>query len=210
MKKFPRQAAPSRATRLAELAEQAAEALPQDDTLREISELVTRTVELGYVIDNLEATLSLRKRELHEITDDLIPCAMQEVGMDEFSMADGRKIKLQTVYGATIGQGKSESDEDHFWRRAKAFQWLSQNKHDGIIKSHVSLSLARGEALIAKQIINHVYETFGVTLNLKDDIHPQTLKSFVREQMQSDGNEDFPHALFRATSHIRANIKQEK
>lgn len=201
MKKSP-------ATRITELAEQAAETLPQDDSLRQISELVERAHTLERAIENLEGILSEEKAALREITEDLLPCAMQEVGMEEFTTITGRKIHLQTVYGATIGKGRNESDEDHATRRAEAMFWLICNQHDGIIKSKLSLSLPRGDTHLAAKIQDTVREQFGVDLDLHEDIHPQTLKSFVREQMQ--GSEDFPHALFRASSHIRANIKQEK
>ena len=202
MKKSP-------ATRISELAEQAAETLPQDDALRQISELVERVRRLDCFISENEAELTILKSELREITEDLLPCAMQEVGLDTFTTTTGRKVNLPTVYGATIGKGRNESDEDHAKRREEAFAWLVNNQHDGIIKSKISTSLSRGETQLAYSICQLVHEQLGVELDLREDVHPQTLKSFVREQMQSD-NEDFPHALFRASSHVRANIKQEK
>ena len=76
------------------------------------------------------------------------------------------------------------------------------------LKHKLSLSLPRGESPLAKRISDYVATSFGVDLDLREDIHPQTLKSFVREQMQEE--DEFPHALFRASSHTRANIKQEK
>lgn len=200
---------PSPATRIAELAEQAAETLPQDDALRQISVLISRTIELECGIAMYEIALNARKRELSKITDDLLPCAMQEVGMDSFTTTTGFKVKLQTVYDGTIGKGRNESDEDHATRRAQALLWLSNNRHDGIIKNKLSLSLPRGESELALRIVQKVRQQFGVDLDFHADIHPSTLKSFVREQMQGDFK-DFPHALFRASSHVRANIKQEK
>ena len=199
----------SPATRITELAEQAAETLPQDDALRQISELVGRARELEYDIVLAEATLAAKMYELSEITKDLLPCAMQEVGMEEFITTTGFKVNLQTVYSGTIGKGRNESDQDHATRRTAALNWLTLNRHDGIITNKMSLSLPRGESSLAKRIVDKVAMSFGVGLDLHDDIHPQTLKSFVREQMQGDF-EDFPHALFRASSHVRANIKQEK
>jgi len=199
----------SPATRITELAEQAAEVLPQDDALRQISELVARTLELECAIAAREEAISSCKRDLRKITDDLLPCAMQEVGMEEFTTTSGQTIKLQTVYGGTIGKGRNESDEDHATRRTEALRWLTLNRHDGIITNKMSLSLPRGESTLANRIVDYVATSFGVDLDLREDIHPQTLKSFVREQMQGDF-EDFPHALFRASSHVRANIKQEK
>lgn len=198
----------SPATRITELAEQAAETLPQDDALRQISELVERTSELNSAIALAEVMLNAKKSELRLITEDLLPCAMQEVGMEEFTTTAGLTINLQTVYGATIGKGRNESDEDHAKRREDALRWLCRNQHDGIIKNKLSLSIPRGETGLARAIVQSVMDQFRVELDLREDIHPQTLKSFVREQMQ--GNEDFPHALFRASSHVRANIKQEK
>ena len=148
----------SPAKRLAELVEQAAEALPQDGSLREISELVERAQTLASGVILAELALDAKKYELREITDDLLPCAMQEVGIDEFTTTSGKKIRLQTIYGGTVSQGKNESDEDHTKRRAEAFMWLSRHKHDGIIKSHVSLSLARGEAPLARRIVMDVID----------------------------------------------------
>lgn len=200
----------SPATRITELAEQAAaETIPQDDALRQISELVERAHTLERAIQNLEGILSEEKAALREITEDLLPCAMQEVGMEEFTMVDGRKVSLQTVYGGTIGKGRNESDEDHATRRKDAFQWLLRNRHDGIITNKISISLPRGELQTAINIRQLVLDQLGIELDLREDIHPPTLKSFVREQMQGDFD-NFPHALFRASSHVRANIKQEK
>ncbi|MEE8607494.1 MAG: hypothetical protein V3S55_07820 [Nitrospiraceae bacterium] len=202
MKKSP-------ATRISELAEQAAETLPQDDALRQISELVERAECAATDIALAEIALDAKKYELREIAEDLLPCAMQEVGIEEFTTTTGRKVRLQTVYSGTIGKGRNESNEDHATRRAEALYWLKHNLHDGIIKTKISVALPRGESGMANSIRVVILERFGVELDVREDIHPQTLKSFVREQMQGDF-EDFPHALFRASSHVRANIKQEK
>ena len=110
-------------------------------------------------------------------------------------LEDGSKVELKPTYGAYI---KVDN-------RDKAFEWLKENGYDDIIKNVVSVQFGRGEEKLADDLVS-LTTGAGYSPDQKKDIHPQTLKAFVKDQVEN-GNE-FPMDLFGAWVGQRANIKK--
>ena len=104
---------------------------------------------------------------------------------------------MRQTYGAHI---KAEN-------KATAFDWLRQNGFDDIIKNTVSCNFGRGEDQEASQFIEYA-QGLGYAAEQKTDVHPSTLKAFVKERVQN--GETFPMELFGAYVGQRANIARKK
>jgi hypothetical protein len=125
-------------------------------------------------IEATTALLQLQEQDLRRLTDNLVPDAMEQFGIEELKLADGRKLKRKTVTNANI------TVED----RAEAFEWLMKNGHGSIIKRVVSAAVtgeqddklvqAAIEALAAKHLSPEVSEK----------IHPQTLNALAAEMLE--------------------------
>ena len=143
----------------------------------------------------LEDALKKTKKDLLKLTDEDLPALLHEIGVSKMELDDGSKVELKSTYGAYI---KVEN-------RDKAFGWLKENGYDDIIKNVVTCQFGRGEESLAENLVEMTTKA-GFSPEQKRDIHPQTLKAFVRDQVES-GNE-FPMDVFGAYVGQRANIKK--
>ena len=72
------------------------------DGLKSVSALAQRIREAEKAIEKAEAFLKTRKDEMQQLTDELLPAAMEELGMKSFTLEDGAKVEVRQLYGASI------------------------------------------------------------------------------------------------------------
>jgi hypothetical protein len=143
-------------------------------SLKGISELANRQLGLELDIAKLEEQLKAKKEEHRQVSQIDIPEAMAEIGLSEFKLDTGHKITVNPFYNCSIP--KDRVDE--------AMDWLRDNNHGDLIKNTISVDFGRGEdneAANLKQVINDK----GHSYTDKTGVHPQTLRAFVREQVES-------------------------
>ena len=92
-------------------------------------------------------------------------------------LESGEKITVKREYAASITAEK----------QGEAFRWLRENGHEGIIKHDLAVNLKKGEEQEFTRLIK-VVDELGLTYTDKEFVHPQTLKSFVKEQISSGSN----------------------
>ena len=78
-------------------------------------------------------------------------------------------------------------------KKIEAFKWLRDNNHGDLIKNNVSVSFGKGEDSDAVKLKAEL-EKQGLVVDQKQDIHWQTLRGFVREQMEK--NQNIPSEMF--------------
>lgn len=142
--------------------------------LKGISELANRQLGLEIDIAKLEEQLKAKKEEHRQVSQIDIPEAMAEIGLSEFKLDSGHKITVNPFYNCSIP--KDRVDE--------AMDWLRDNNHGDLIKNTISVDFGRGEdndAADLKQGLNDM----GRSYTDKTGVHPQTLRAFVREQVES-------------------------
>lgn len=179
-----------------EAAAQAIETV-DDNGLKSISQVARLVRDTEETVATLEAELKEAKRKLLKLTDEDLPALLQEVGMNSFTLDDGSKVEVKPTYGAHI---KAENKD-------KAFEWLRINGYDDIIKNVVSCQFGRGEDNEASSFYDFALNN-GFNPDQKTDVHPQTLKAFVRERVET--GDEFPMDLFGAFVGQRATIKRSK
>lgn len=164
--------------------EKDAEALSvKDDQLAGIAALAKRAKMLELEIKDLEDSLTERQNNYRTLTEETLPEAFAEMNLKGFTMEDGSKIEIKPFYGATISKD----------RKAEAFAWLRDHGHDDLIKNTVSVQFGRNEDEICARL-QHLLEQNGYRFDQSEKVEPQTLKAWVREQLQR-GNE-VPSDLF--------------
>ena len=148
-------------------------------------------------IAGLEAQLKETKKELLKLTDEDLPAMLQELGLSKFSLDDGSNVEVKPTYGASI---KVDN-------RPAAFEWLREHGYDDIIKNTVACSFGRGEDDRASAFAAFA-EKEGYFAEQKTEVHPQTLRAFVKERVEA--GDEFPMELFGAYVGQRAVIKRSK
>ena len=76
-----------------------------------------------------------------------------------------------------------------------------------IIKNTVTTAFGKGEDTAAKNFMD-IAEQAGYTPVQKTEVHPQTLKAFIKERVE--GGDEFPMELFGAYIGYKAEIKKSK
>ena len=167
---------------------------PQDSELNKVAVLAKKIQAKQSRLSLLEGEMKQLKQELLQLTDEDLPATMQELGLSAFTTDDGASITIKPTYGAYI---KVDNREE-------AYDWLRDNEFGDLIKNSVSCTFGRGEDEIANQFITFA-EDSGYSPQQKTEVHPQTLKAWVREQ--TEAGKSIP-AIFGAYVGSRATIKR--
>lgn len=148
-------------------------------------------------ISKLEDTLKAEKKALLKLTDEEMPAMLAEIGISSFSLDDGSTVEVKQTYGASILMDN----------RPAAYEWLREHGYDDIIKNTVLCQFGRGEDDQASAFAAFAQQQ-GYVPEQKTEIHPQTLRAFVKERVEE--GEAFPMELFGAWVGQRAVIKRGK
>ncbi|HYD35943.1 MAG TPA: hypothetical protein VD999_07835 [Vitreimonas sp.] len=162
--------------------------------LSELANLAEDQLNLEWEISEVEERLEDLKKRHHKISEETIPTKMISCGMQEFKLTNGRKITVQKYYSASL------SEEN----KPAALAWLEERGHSDIVKHNITVPIGRGEADLANTL-KQVLQQMQVTYEDKESIHPQTLKAFVKEQVET--GTDLPLDLFKVYIGNRAKIK---
>lgn len=165
--------------------------------LQTVAELARKIRDEEMVIADLEKTLKDTKKNLLKLTDEEMPAMLAEVGISSFALDDGSTVEVKQTYGASILVNN----------RPQAYEWLRDNGYDDIIKNTVLCQFGRGEDDRASAF-SAFAEAEGFVPTQKTEIHPQTLRAFVKERCEA--GEEFPMELFGAYVGQRAVIKRGK
>jgi hypothetical protein len=165
-----------------------------DDQLSGIGGLAKRAKLLEKEIEEIESVVKERKEQLSKLLEDTIPAALSELGMKSFKMEDGSSIEVKPFYSATIKDAN----------RAAAYEWLREHNFDDIIKNTVSVRFGRGEDELCDGLLNLLREK-NYPVEQAQKIEPQTLKAFVREQIERGS--ELPMEMFGVYVGSKATIK---
>ena len=149
------------------------------------------------LIESLEEQIKEEKKVLLKLTDEDMPAMFAEIGLSSFTLDDGSTVDIKQTYGASI----------LVQNRPQAYDWLRDNGYDDIIKNTVACQFGRGEDDLASAFSAFAQQQ-GYTPEQKTDVHPQTLRAFVKERVEA--GEEFPMELFGAWVGQRAVIKRGK
>ncbi len=149
------------------------------------------------VISDLERKLKDEKKTLLKMTDEDLPTMLAEIGLSSMKLDDGSEVTVKQTYGASILVDN----------RPAAYEWLRENGYDDIIKNTVACQFGRGEDDKASAF-KAFAENEGFFAEQKTEIHPQTLRAFVKERVES--GDEFPMSLFGAYIGQRAVVKGSK
>lgn len=113
------------------------------------------------------------KKELHrKQSQEIVPNMMAELEINSFELDNGYKVSIKDSYFASIPEANLYT----------CFEWLRRNNLDGIIKTAVAANFGKGEDQEAQKVLDLLTEA-GVVADVKSTIHPQTLKSFIKERI---------------------------
>tara|TARA_R110001583_G_scaffold62471_6_gene183688 strand:- start:2552 stop:3127 length:576 start_codon:yes stop_codon:yes gene_type:complete len=166
-----------------------------DNELSVVSNLANKQLQVGSELAELEGAVKAKKEELRLISEQELPDAMQAAGLNEIVLSSGEKISIGEFYSAHISKANQEV----------AYEWLVSNGHEGLIKNEVLMKFGRDESGVVSETV-YALQARGLSPEVRQSVHPSTLKAFVREQLTS-GN-DIPTEPFGIYIGTKATIKR--
>ena len=167
-----------------------------DGELSIVSALANKQLQLVTEVAELEADLKAKKEELRLTSEQELPDAMQAAGLTQIKLNSGENISINEFYNAHISKANQEN----------SYEWLTANGHEGLIKNEVLLKFGREESLVVDETVSAL-QARGLSPQVRQSVHPSTLKAFVKEQFTS-GN-DIPTEPFGIYIGTKATIKKD-
>jgi hypothetical protein len=168
-----------------------------DKELSTVSILATRQLNLEKFVADAELQLAELKEELDHVKSELLPDAMAEAGVESFTLANGYTVSIKNAVFASIPEKFKE----------QAFSWLRAHNAGSIIKNQFTLQFGKGDDDKADKL-KQLLESQGLEAEIKQAVHPMTLKAFIKEQLEQ--GVEFPMDVFGATVKNFANVKEPK
>ena len=170
------------------------------DQTKNINSLANQVKKLKALEDEIrddEELIKKKKKNLEQISGEIIPTMLSEMGLSSLKLADGSSVDVKQNYSASISLANRE----------KAYSWLRQNGLGDIIKNEITVSFGRGEDNKAATYANLALgQGYQPTQKLK--VEPMTLKALVRERIES-GN-SLPTDIFNVFVGNRTIIKRKQ
>ena len=157
------------------------------DNVKDVAKLCEQLAKTEQAIDQSDQL----KKELTEMKEklsfELIPQAMQELGLQTLELKTGEKIQIKPLLRVT------PKVED----RPVVYQWLRDNGFGDLVKNTISASFGRGEDAKAETFKEEV-KKLGLLPKQEEKVEPSTLRAFVNEQVIEKGRDDLPLDKFGA------------
>lgn len=167
-----------------------------DGELSLVSALANKQLELSKELNELEEAVKAKKEELRLTSEQELPDAMQASGLTQITLSNGAKITINEFYNAHISKANQEL----------AYKWLESNGHEGLIKNEVFLKFGREEDTVVQETVSAL-KSRGLSPEIRQSIHPSTLKAFVKEQLTT--GKDIPTEPFGIYIGSKAIIKKD-
>lgn len=149
------------------------------DMLTRIRESAKKVRGLEAVRAELEEELSAVKRQIQELTERDLVKLMSEANMTSFALESDGNYPAMTFDKTTFYSAKIPEDKE-----IEAFTWLHDQGHGDIVKTQITVALGMGERELAEQV-EHAIADAGADYSSKLSVHPATLKSFVKSEVES-------------------------
>jgi hypothetical protein len=166
--------------------------------LKRIVELAELLAQQKARVDDLSSQLSDAKEAFRRTETEDLPELMRELGMRSLALSDGSAVSVVDDVDCGITEA----------RRADAHNWLIANGFGGLIKTEVVSSFERGAQEEAEEFCEQVAAMTGRVPEVVARVHPSTLKSFIKEQLEK--GTAVPCDLFGIRPYSKAKITPPK
>lgn len=147
----------------------------------------------------IEEILKKCKVDLNRITQDLLPEAMDSVGMTSFELEDGAKIEI--TKGISVNLKNENKPAFYSWMIRKGYQSLIKNKVEVQFPKE-----GRKSSMRFTKYLKRYYADKGACHFIeKEDVHSGTLKKFMKELMEE--GKKYPENLIQIHEYKVTKLK---
>ena len=171
--------------------------LNRTDNIDKLADKIKNLEEMQHELEIREDALKEHKKQIENLSGEVIPTMMSEMGLSQLKLADGSSVDVKPHYNATITQANKEA----------AFNWLRNNGLGDIIKNEILVSFGRNEDNKAADYAN-LAKSHGFEPTQKLKVEPMTLKALVRERLEA--GKEMPTELFNVFVGNKTTIKRKQ
>jgi len=171
--------------------------VPSNAALSEVSDLVAQLIAVEDEVAIAENELSAKKEQLRLLSEERVPVAMDELGLEKVTLTSGEQVAVKRQLRASIPKA----------RLAEGLAWLRGNGHDDIIKNQVIAEFGRGEDARATELLENLRRGEYVA-TAKMTVNHQTLGATVRE-LTEEGVE-VPHDILGVYEAVQTKITRKR
>ncbi len=150
---------------------------PRDQDLTQVADLANLLLLQEDQVAEATTLLQTNLEQYRYTAETLLPEAMDRVGLSEFTLSSGKKVKIDSRFRGT-------KVTDH-----EALTWLEENGGGNLIKATVKLELPASMLPIAREILHllqaHRASNQFTSLSLDTSVHQSTIAAFVKEQFEA-------------------------
>jgi hypothetical protein len=146
----------------------------RDDKITQLTNLANQMRDKQRTIDKLQKQLEQTQYEFNTLSSHEIPIIMSDLRMSQFTLDDGTFFAVVPVLKVTASKDRMDEIDD----------WLSNNGHSGLVRTHIDVNLPRGSNKLAE--ITQKLDTIGIQYEVNKAINYQTLNKWARE-METEG-----------------------
>lgn len=141
-----------------------------------VTKLAPTVPALELAVAKAEEVLKKAQDALSEVVERQLPSLFEDLDMVELPLRDGGKLVLKEKLAGSIAEPN----------RPKAFSWLRGNGQGALIKRQVIVEFGMGEEKkAAKLLAAFAKRKDPLRYSDKESVHPSTLNSFVKEQLEA-------------------------
>lgn len=176
-------------------------AMSAAEVIKAVTDMVQTRDSVAAKLAAAELEVKKEREALQRIERVDIPEMMRAAGLEKLKTATGTTVELKE----DIDCGISEE------RREAAHAWLRKMGLGAVIKCLVGVSFGKGQEAEAAGLLDDLESRFGEDAFSKENVHPQTLKALLREQLEKGNLVDTEvRALFALTPYTVAKCKEAK
>lgn len=163
--------------------------------LKHLHSLANQQFAAQRAVDDAEEELRIAKSIFRDISERLLPEAMEDADMDELRTSSGLHITIKKPIRA-----RKITDP-------KVLAWLAANGHAGVIKSDVTIAFGKQDRDDADSLINNLNNA-GYQARMDEHVHSMTAAAFLKDQL--DEGKDIDLSFFGAYEQTIARIEQSE
>lgn len=146
-----------------------------DNAMAQLNGLARDQANAEALVASLEERVKDAKLVARNISEKTLPAIMDELGLETFKTTDGFEISVKEEIRGNIPKNNPEP----------AFKWLEDNGEEKLIKREFTIQFGKGEEAWAKKFMRDLRQRKKpLNCKVKRTVHVQTLKAFVREQLE--------------------------
>lgn len=171
------------------------------DRMEQLKKMALEVIQYENSIADLTEVLSAQKKAVRFIKDNALTEIMLELGIDNFEMEDGSKLKLHNYVAGSLPKGKEE--------RETAVEYLSTEGGEALIKTLISVEFEKTQHNEALDLLETIRQ-LGHDPEIESTVNHMTLAAFGREKLANGEAFDMEKVGLSSGRVVKVKIPKKK